>query len=198
MKIPCETLVRMAHITQGHKPDHDPIFQTIRLDNGRVIASNRRLMVMERVEPFEGVFHIQLDDATIEACRTESQFKGVMEIVPNPALAFTMGKTTFGHVTGNIGVFPAKETDLDRWPEVIQCCYEPRTESHGALVWSTDDIGRLAAASPSGVIEFARFINTSDRASVVRDITTSEWVGFFMPRVADGLQHSGAVVPGWV
>lgn len=197
MKIPCELIVRMSHIMQGWHDGLDPVFRTMRLENGRVIVTDRALMAIERVAAFEGVHHITIDDALLEQCRTESQYGGLLEIVANPALRFTMGKTTFGYSTGNIGYF-GPTAEFDRWPEVIAPARTAPTEPAGVMVWNARDIGALAAASPSGVVEFPRIIDATMLAIPIRDSTTGDWCGFFHPKITDGKHYGGATVPGWV
>lgn len=191
MKIPCETIARLA-ILRG-----EGIFASLRLDNGCVIASNRRFMAVERVPPFQGVAHIAVDDALIEQCRTEAQYASTIEITPNHALKFTVGKTTLGFVTGNIGVFDSFG-DFDRWRAVIAPCAEPLTASAGAMIFDTPELAQLVASAPSGAVVFETHINPDARPVLVRDINSPDWCGCFLPRLADGLHHAPAALPGWL
>lgn len=196
MKIPCEVFNRLSHIIDGWHDALDPVYRTVRLDNGMVIATDRKLMVVEHVPQVTGVAHITLPDSLIAACVEEAKYGGSVEIAANPMLGYTIAKTTFGHITENIH-YAGDHGEFARWRDVIADARKPLDASAGVMVWNADDIARLGAASPSGCIEFSRYIDATARCTVVRDTTTSEWVGFFMPRVKDGLHHTGATVPGW-
>lgn len=194
IKIPCQTIVRMMRVVEGAT---DPIFQTLRLDHGQIVASDRKFIVVENLSPFTGVYHITVDAALLAQCETETQFSSVLDVIPNPALGFTMAKTTMGYTTGNIGVFPGK-SEFDRWREVIAPCAEPAAMAVGGMLWEAAAIARLAAASPSGHVIFEELIDTQNRPTIMRDINDHEWCGFFWPTVSDGRYHSPATLPGWL
>lgn len=198
MKIPCDTIARLANVLPGPSADIDPIFHTFRLDNGRVIATDRTIMAVEHVGGWEGVYHIRLTEADIAQCRTESAFSSVLEIVANPIM--TVAKTTLGYSpTGDIGVRPAGATDFDKWHSaVVAPCATPSDVPRGAMIWRTDQIAALARSSPSGVVVFENIIDVETRSAVIRDINSPDWCGFFMPRLSDGLYHPAAALPGWL
>jgi len=199
MKIPCDTIARLSNLLPEKSVEIDDIFRTIRLDNGKVIVSDRRFMAIETVENFEGVFHIAVSDALIEQCRVESQFSSFIDIVPNPILQFTTAVTTMGYAPeGNIGVWPNGVTDFDDWhSRVVKPCLEPDGQNRGVLAFDAVGLQRLVSASPSGFLVFEETIDTT-RPMVVRDATSPDWCGFFMPRLNDGLHHTGATVPRWL
>lgn len=201
MKIPCETIVRFSNLLPSPNVDIDPIFRTIRLDNGKIIATDRRFMAIEQLpEKFEGVFHISLPDDLLEQCRTETQFSSKIDIIATPVLGHITAKTTLGwSPPGNIGVFPAAVTDFDYWRNrVVAPCLEPAAVSRGGMLWRLDDIVRLAACSPSGDVIFEEHIDCESRPTVVRDIHSYDWCGFFLPRLHDGAYHAAATLPGWL
>lgn len=194
MKIPCETIVRLSHIMQGWTDETKPEFRTVRIEDRKIICTDRKFMVMEHVPSAVGTHHLVLDDALIEQCRTESQFGGQLELVCLPGMA--MAKSTFGYQTGNLA-YVGPTPEFDRWPEIIASARGDQ-QTAGVMVWDADDVARIAAASPSGTIEFPRVIDATALSIVIRDVSTHDWCGFFHPKVSDGMHRSGAVVPGWV
>lgn len=191
MKIPCETIARLS-VLRGEGE-----FAAIRLDNGRVIATNRRFMAVERVPMFEGVAHIIPDDALIFQCQTEATYSSFMDVTANPALRYTIAKTTLGYTSGNIGYFEPTP-DFDRWSEIIGQCADPLPASAGAMVIDMADLSNLVAASPSGVVSFETNTHPDLRPALVRDVNSPDWVGCFLPRLHDGIYHPPAALPGWV
>lgn len=201
MKIPCETIVRMAHLLPSPNVEIDPIFRTLRLENGKIIATDRRFMAIEQLsERFEGVYHLAVTDVFLAQCKVEAPFSGVFDAVPTPPLRYTTGKTTFGwSPSDNLGVYPDGPTAFDNWYQmVVAPCIEPAAVSRGGMMWLLDDIQRLAASSPSGTVVFEQNIDCDNRPSVVRDLDTPDWCGFFLPRLHNGAWLGGATVPGWL
>lgn len=196
MKIPCETIVRFAQLIDPS--EDDPVFHTIRLDNGQIIASDRKFMAIENIGGFTGIHHIVVDAALLAQCETEAQYSSYIEITPNDMLKYTVAKTTLGYVTGNIGVWPAAGNAFDRWRDVARQCAEPVAAAKGAMIWHTDGLIRLAKASPSGIVVFEQLIDAETRPTIVRDINSPDWVGLFLPRISDGMYHGAAMLPGWL
>ena len=198
MKIPCDTIARLANALPSESDEIDDIFRTFRLDNGRVIATDRTIMAVEHIGGWEGVHHIRLTPADIAQCRTESAWNSALEIVATPIM--TVAKTTYGYTpAGDIGVRPAGPTDYDAWHErIVKPCATPSDVPRGAMIWRTDQIAALARSSPSGVVVFENIIDVETRAAVIRDINSPDWCGFFMPRLSDGLYHPAAALPGWL
>lgn len=196
IQIPCETIVRLAPIIDR---EAEPVFQTMRLDNGRIIITDRKFGVVERLDhPFTGVFHLHLTDALIEQCRTESAFSSVLTITPNPILQWTSATTTLGWAPpDNLGYYGDRGQYEQWYDKMVRPCITPATEPNGALVCHASDVARLAATSPSGSVVFERVINTA-RPTLLRDINSPDWVGFFHPRFNDGIYHPPAAVPDWL
>jgi hypothetical protein len=199
VKIPCETIVRMSHLLPSPTAEVEPIFRTLRLDNGKIIATDRRFMAIEQIEPFEGVYHISVPDALLAACQSEAQYSGVLTVTPMPGMPFITAVTTMGFNGGNIGVFPSGPTDYDKWHEmVVAPCASPVAAPQGGMLWQLDDMVRLAACAPSGVVIFEGMIDAINRPTVVRDVNSPDWCGFFLPRISNGIFHAPATVPGWL
>lgn len=195
MKIPCDTIARLSHLLE---PNDDPAIASFRLDNGMVIATNRRFMAIEHVGQWDGVFYVRNDEAMIEQCRTEAQFATAITFTAVPALKWTTAITTMGwSMSENIGVWP-ESTDYDLWRErILEPCKTPLTQTMGAISVHVDALRQLAAASPSGMIVMERHSDPRDRPTVVRDVNADNWVGFFRAQLDDGYSHNDAVVPGW-
>ena len=195
IQIPCETVVRLSALI---KSDVAPEFRVMRFENGKVIVTNRRFGVVEQNNRFEGTFHVLLPDALIEQCRVEKSFSSVLTITPNPILKYTTAITTMGfQVSENIGYW--EETPLlDTWHDkIVKPCLTPATASRGAFMCHSSELAILAETSPSGDIIFEANIDTT-RVTVVRDLNSSEWAGFFIPRLDDGMYHAPAAVPSWL
>lgn len=198
MKIPCDTLARLSHVLPSSEQEIEAVFRTFRLDNGKVIVSNRRFMAVESVEPFEGVFHIAATEQLVEQVRTEAQFSSVIDFTPIEALRYTTAITSMDFkISENIGVWPEAPTDFDRWREIIEPCNTPLEASSGPLVVDVHELQALALSSPSGRIVFEPYFAPESRPAVVRDADSADWVGFFRARMDDGVHRTGATVPGW-
>ena len=137
MKIPCDTIARLSHLLPAPEAEIEESFRCFRLDNGKVIVSNRRFMAIERVG------------------------------------------------------------DFDKWPAIVGQCIDPLTESKGPMVFDSHQLFALAQAAPSGAVSLEQCADPDNRPTVVRDIESADWVGFFLARISDGRQHVGASVPGW-
>lgn len=198
MKIPCDTIARLSHVLPAPSAEVDDIFRTFRLDNGRVITTDRLFMAVEHVGGWEGVHHIRLSDVDIAQCRTESAFSSTLEIVATPVM--TVAKTSLGYTpTGDIGVRPVGPTAYDDWYErIVAPCATPSDVPRGAMVWRVEALSALARTAPSGMVVFENIIDVETRAAVVRDVNNPDWCGFFMPRLSDGLYHPAAALPGWL
>lgn len=196
--IPCETIVRFAPIIQRAV---DPQFQMLRLEQGLIVATDRKLLVVEKaVRSFQGQCNLRITDAFVEQCRVEANLAGEVTVIPNDMLKFTTVKTSYGWTTtDNLGVWTDGRTDLDRWREVITQCKEPLESAGagGAMVWSLRDLQVLTAASPSGEVSFERVFNPDQRPTLLRDISVDTWVGCFLPRLSDGVYYPPASLPGW-
>lgn len=199
INISCDALVRLSAMIPRAGADVQDIFRTIRLENGRAIVTDRKFMAVELISPFEGVFYIRPTPELIEQCRVETQFNSVLTLVPNPMLSYTTGMTSLAYeVQGNIGVYPVGVTEFDGWwDKIVKPALDPSTVANGALVCHADEVARLAASSPSGAVVFEQHIDVR-RPTIIRDINSHDWVGFFHPRVDTGIYHAPATVPGWL
>lgn len=198
MRIPTDTIARLSHLLPD-EPSDDP-FNCFRLDNGLVMATlDKKFMAVEYVGGWEGVYYIRADRAMIEQCRTEAQWSSVVDFSPVPQVSYTTAISTMGWKSSdNLGLFPTEPTDYDHWRErILQPCMEPLDHSSGPVVFDAEGLSRLAQSSPSGGIALELNSDPIRRPTVVRDIDSADWVGFFMARIMDGRTHSAAVVPGW-
>lgn len=199
MKIPCDTIARLSHVLPLHGAEVGPEITCIRLDNGKVITTNRCFMAVEEVEPFEGVFYIRATPALIEQCRIEAQWSSLIDFTAIPSLNYTTAITTMGFkISENIGLWDTGITDYDRWFERIALpCIEPLTASSGPLSFDAEHLRQLAQSSPSGEIVMAQHFDPQ-QPTVVRDVNSANWCGFFIPHVDKNRHFQPASVPGWV
>lgn len=192
--IPCDTIARMAHLLHDDSP-----WPYFRLDHGKVIATDGQFMAVEIVSPFEGVFHVLPDSEMIEQCRREAVQGGLINFTPVAAISYTTAITTHGvSLSQNLGYF-GDVGDLALWYErIVEPTLQPVPESTGPLAFDVDGLTRLAQTSPSGRVVTEATFDPERRATVVRDTTTMDWVGFFRPRLKDHGLHVPAAVPGWL
>lgn len=197
MKIPCDTIARLSHLLGG--ADVELAMQCFRLDNGKVIVTNRKFMAVEEVDKFEGVFYIMAHQGMIEQCRTEAQFSSVIDFSPVPALQYTTAITSMGFkIAENIGYWPGGPVDFDKWRDMIlKPCLDPLTESKAPMVFDVTLMHQLAQAAPTGRLVLEQYADPDNRATVVRDIDSPTWVGFFKAGMPDGRRPASATVPGW-
>lgn len=197
IQIPAETIARHATLVRRAK---DPNFQALRLESGMVISCDRKLLAIEQIVPqFEGTFHLRLSGDLVRQCETEAGLGGTVSIVPNDMLAYTTVKTSYGWSTQE-NLYVPVNGELGRWREVIAPCREPLNAPGvgSAMVWDAASIAALASVSPSGDVVFERIIDPNQRCTMMRDVTTADWVGFFLPQKQDGLYHAPAEMPGWL
>lgn len=192
--IPCDTYVRLSKLSNAKRSD-DPWAHSIRIDNGCAMATNRELMVVERIEPSNPEpLHIAIDLVLIAAAEKEIGFHSSLSIVSNPFLKFASAKTTLGYQhPNNAALYLGEPNELDRWREIVPL--EPHEESKGSMQLETHHLQWLAQTSPSGNITFPRVIDWT-KPVIVRDAIDDRWFGVFYVREADG-PHKPAVLPGW-
>ena len=200
IRIPCDTIARLS-VLLPDEPTNDP-FDCFRLEAGKVLAvarseGKRSFMAVEQVDPFDGTWYVRPDAALIAQCRTEAAYSSTITFNPVQAAGWTTGTTTMGwKSTDNLGLFPTEPTDFDKWPQIVASCAESLDQSHGPIVTSADGLARLASSSPSGLIAWELHSNPQQRPTVVRDVDSHDWCGFFLGRLGDGRAHNAAVVPG--
>lgn len=196
--VPADTLARLATIIQNPPADLEPVFKTIRLDNGQVVVSDRTICAVECVGTIPGIAHIVPDPAFIAQCKMEAQFSSNVTIVVNELLNYTVAKTSLGYVTGNIGFFPNGATDYDRWREVVMEAKEIPPKGRGGMFWDAELIAKLAASSPSGRVIFAENVDAY-RNTLIRDVTDGYWIGVFSPKQGPGYDAvNPATMPTWM
>jgi hypothetical protein len=178
--------------------DIDPVFNSIRIDNGQVVATNRSLMAIENVYGMPpGIIHVVCDPMLVAQCVTESKFDSRLTITVTEALKFAVAKTTLGYIhPGNCCYWPDGVTPFDRWREVVMQSKEPAAISNGGMFWESAAIARLAATSPSGRVVFEEHIDTS-RPSLIRDVMDYDWLGVFSPFSRND-NYVAASMPTWM
>lgn len=196
--IPCETIARFAPIAQSAHADVDAQFKTLRIDNGVLVASNRRILVAEHIGGVHGIAHLIIDPALVENCRKEAPFASKLTVTVVEALRFATAKTTLGYShPGNALLWSDTPTTFNNWRDVAAKCKSPAKASRGGMFWGADDIALMAASSPSGRLVFEELIDTHGRPTVVRDINDYNWFGLFTP-FSSGEHYTPATLPSWV
>lgn len=193
--VPCETLARLANVLKVMPHFANEWFNTIRIDNGCAVASNRIVMAVERLEnPNSGICHIIADKALIAQCAAEAPFKSDLVVTVIDELKYATAKTTLGYVhPGNACLWSETPNDYDRWRSII--ALDRAKKSVGGMFWETSSIANLAASSPSGRLVFEEFIDCT-RPTIVRDINDYGWFGVFNP-YSDHDRTDPATLPNW-
>lgn len=199
MKIPCDTIARLSHVLPAETEEIDEAFRCFRLEDGKIMASNRKYLVIEEVERFTGTYYIRALPALIEQCRTEAQFSSVIDFTPVDSLKYTTAITTLGFsVSENIGYWPEGPSDYDNWRDLIVTpCRTPLEATTGHMTLDLLSLQQLLKAAPSGVVTLEQHLDPRNRPTCVRDSDAAHWVGFFRPWITDGRLHPAASVPGW-
>lgn len=194
-KIPCDVFVRLAavHHTQADEPN--TFDNTLRLEGGLAISSNRKIMVIEKISKNNGpAAHFKFSDELVKQARIEAPHGGIIIISHSPDMGFAVAKTNFGFsLTENLLV---TSDGLNPWGDWRNLLPEPPTSQKGVMFWSLPEMIALNQASPSGTIVFPTFIN-SDYPVLVRDQNDENWLGLFMPSSADRNEEP-AEIPEWL
>lgn len=199
MKIPCDTIARLSHVLSAPDADVDQAFKCFRLEDGKIMASNRSYLVIEEVERFTGTFYIRGDANLIEQCRIEAQFSSVIDFTPVESLRYTTAITTMGFsVSENIGYWPDAPSDFDKWRElIVDPCRTSLQATSGHMTLDLPGMQQLLKAAPSGIVTLEQHLDPRNRPTCVRDSDAPHWVAFFRPTVRDGRAHVASAVPGW-
>lgn len=194
--IPCETLVRLMAVAT---PATGEWFNTVRIDNGFAVATNRKFIVCEKLDGANdaGVIHIMNDPVLMAQCREEAKWSSSLVITAVPELNFASGLTTMGYQhPHNIGLFAAERSSFDNWRDIVERVREPVPASESAMYWQVDTVASLVAASPSGDIVFEENIN-ANRGALIRDAIDPNWFAVLSSYPAGDAVVVPAVIPGW-
>lgn len=196
-EIPCGVYARLAPLTDTVYDDGSPWCRTMRIEDGKAITTNRKIMAIEYIGGPVGSAHIVIDPALIAQCKSEAQFNSVLTVTVDHSMRFATAKTTFGYVyPGNAGYWGAPDihNELERWRPIIPLGAAKATR--GGMFWDARVIGPLGISSPTGNLVFPEFIDTS-LPVVIRDAMDDRWCGLFMPRDST-IQAPPATVPEWL
>lgn len=188
--IPCETIVRLSNVMPRPGVEISPIFYYLRIENGLVIATDRKFMAIEHVGGNSGVIHMQLTPTLLAQCKVEAPLSSKLTLDPTTGTV----RTTMGYAE-TVPVYAAP-CDFDRWRGIVADAARECKASVGAMFWSLDDVARLASTSPSGQVVFPKFIDTG-RPMLLRDVNSADWLGVFHPVSNEGLMHAPATLPSW-
>ena len=194
-QIPCAVVGRLARVIERMTYGGNEWFNSIRIESGIAIASNRTILAAEIIGGPGGTVHIVNDPALIAQCRREAAFDSMLSISVNEALRFATCKTTLGYIhTGNCAVWSNAENLLADWRKHIPTT--PVKKPKGGMVWVAENINALAASSPSGRLIFEEVIDAT-RPTIVRDALDSKWFGMFIPDL-EGKDYVPATIPDWL
>jgi len=195
-KLKCETYARLCNVLDYMPENANEWFNSIRLEGNYVIASNRQILIVERlnyVNPSEPI-HIINSEVLRKQCLEEAKFNSDLTIHVNPMLKFASAKTTFGYnFPENATLWSDQENHMDRWAETIPTAHN--TMTYGAMFWEATNIANLSKASPSGCIVFEQYIDER-KPILIRDMNDENWFAVFVPGVEDG-SVPPAELPVW-
>lgn len=196
--IPCDTLVRLASVIDADAPEP---FTFIRVDNGQLVASNKRIMSIDNIMPrFDGLAYIYPDPALVAQCAKEAPYNSTVSLTVTEPLRHAMAKTSMGYVSGNLWR-DGEPSNFDRWRAVaLRAATEGQSSNRGGMFWNVKEIERLMGAAPSGKVVFSENINT-DAPTLLRDPNDFDWCGVFSPepnRKAGDPQAFSASLPDWL
>lgn len=193
-EIPCDVYARLAGVTDTIYFDGSPWCKTMRIEDGKAIVTNRKVMVIESIGGPKGVGHVIIDPQLVAQCRTEAPFDSKLTVTIDDALRFGTAKTTLGYCfPGNVGRWGPEENELARWRTALPI--REATASDGAMLWDAPVISALCASSPTGGLVFPRFIDCN-MPVVIRDASDDRWCGIFLPRAHDSV-YGAAKLPEW-
>ncbi len=189
--IPCETIVRMHNMIGRADADIEPAFKCLRIDNGLVVAADRRFMAIECVGGDAGVIHLPISAALLEQCKLEAMFNGKLSVDASGRVTTTLGWSENVSLVWQGG-------DFDRWRSVVKDALPAPTSGRGGMMWEAVDVARLAASSPSGIVVFQENVD-NHRPTLIRDVNDPNWLGVFRPNGQDsGRMIMPASLPNWL
>ena len=192
--IPCETFARLSNLLK-YNPIDDPWCNSIRLEGGYAIVTNRFYIVVEKIDcANHDVLHVPLDPQLIEVCRSESAYHSKLHITAVPAMKYASCKSSMGYPHGgNAGLWLDTENRVDAWRSKIPTSLPKKTT--GSMYLELDGVKALLETAPSGRIAFQDYIDWSQPV-VVNDVVDGNWFAVFHIRKQQDL-HNSARVPGW-
>lgn len=192
--IPCAVVARFANVLKIKPPEATEWSDTIRIENGFAIASNRRILAVENIGGSQGIIHLIADPVLVAQCANEATFDSMLHITAEPALKHAVCVTTMGYKhPRNCVLWSNSENYLDGWRGVLPI--EQPKKPNGGMFWHGEMIADLARSSPSGRVIFAEIIDVT-KPTVIRDTIDPDWFGVFLPDQAQ--KYDAARLPEWV
>lgn len=160
-----------------------------------LIGSNNTIACVQYIgdtDQSEDSCYINVDDKFTEIVNNEAKIGGSLTFETLPELAMGSVVDTLGEVYTNLISWP-DESDLDNWKN----WFKLSTEQNGFLYCDLLDIETLWRVSPTGELVFPEIIN-ADEPVIVRDVNDDNWVGAFIPTLADDRVLKPATLPEWL
>lgn len=201
--ISCEAFSRMAEIGRYPVEDLEHYYKSLYFERRNnqlfMIACNRLIAAIEHLGFNEGPNeHCCVDvmnDELIKQCDAGTPYNAQLEIISNDALRYTSIKTNLGWSAPNTYIHLEKNNKLHEWRDLFPDDMPKKT--NGAMNWHAGIIHALAVASPSGILTFPEFIDTTIPI-VVNDANSDKWVALFLGVAGDGKATIPASIPDWV
>lgn len=195
--IPCDTVARLGRLALSNGPDGGKL-TSLRLDNGQVIATNKKLMVVENIGGFTGVVHVAVTLGLIEQCEEEAKYNSVIRFIATEPLGIMTAKTSYGwSPVGNLWV-PVGPHDFDKWRTIVMRASAPLIQPGTVgMYWNVAELILLGQTAPSGDLTFESFIDPGVKPMIVRDFNDPNWLAIARP--FDNIMNApAAVFPSWM
>lgn len=194
IKIPCEVLVRLSKLFDQPTDNDVTDYMMFRFENGKIIVTNRQVLICEKIANFAGVFHMKFDRNLIKQCQTETMFKSDVTLMWLDAIQALTAVTTLGYQHDQNLYVPINACPkINDWQNLLT---NPATSSSGVMFWRKSVIVGITDCAPSGNIYFPEHIDTT-RPIVVRDEQDDTWFAVFIPGTTTRDLKS-ARVPTWM
>lgn len=187
--ISATTLQRLIKIIEPTTPQE---FKTFKIDNNCLIACNKYVACVERIEGDNGVCYINITPQFIKDVDFEANIGGTFTFETLPELAIGTITATSGQNCDNVIVWP-DESPLDNWRE----WFAVSEESSGFMYCDLAQIKALWETSPTGEIVFPEVINAIEPV-IVQDVNSVDWVGVFIPAISGKKVLKPATLPEWL
>lgn len=193
--IPCDTIARLAPLVHGS----EDWFNTIRIDNGQVIATDRRIMAIENIGGSSGIIHFKPFPMIVDLCK--KHYDKSLTIIVNEMLKFAIA-TLPGIELPAVNCVNWADTPniFNNWRSMVMRAKEPAKKSTGAMAWQGNLVAKLCGSSPTGNVVFETNIDVmSNRPTLIRDELEEKWLGVFNPWVDDVKRDvAPAIMPDWM
>lgn len=196
--IPCDVVARLGRVAFGHQTSKQ-IMRTLRLDNGQVVATNDRVLIIENIGGFVGIAHIVVDQALLTQCEFERQFHSQLYVSVNEMLGMGWAKSTLGYNHSMNCYMPAPAVnDFDQWRAIAARAAAPLEQSAKfGMCWQTECLDAIVKSSPSGDLIMDINIDPIIKPVLICDVNDPNWIAVTRPFDPEKIRRK-AQFPTWL